>query len=287
MITGDRRFGPGSPRYELQKSAARRLEVLYWGSGALWPRLPNGKFDVVTAQDPFFRALFGWYVARKLGTRFNVQLHADLSAQSFPKHILARIVLRHADSIRVVSQKLKTQVERIGARAPVTVLPVFIDVSRFRGIERRPENLVLWVGRFEPEKDPLFALEIMKKMPDAKLVMLGNGSLAETLKEKARGLPVEFPGWQDPLPYLSRAAAVLSTSPAESWGESIVEALAAGVPVVSLDVGIAREAGARVVTREKLAETTAQMLRSTARGTLRLTLPSKKEWVKLWRASLQ
>ena len=55
MITGDPRFGPGNERYELQKRAVEELSVIYWGKGALWPRIPKGHFDVVTAQDPFWR----------------------------------------------------------------------------------------------------------------------------------------------------------------------------------------------------------------------------------------
>jgi hypothetical protein len=43
-------------------------------------------------------------------------------------------------------------------------------------------------------------------------------------------------------------------SPGESWGASIVEALAE-VPGVAPDVGIAKEAGAIVVTRQDLAGT--------------------------------
>lgn len=286
-ITGDRRFGPGHPRYELQKSAVERMDVLYWGRGSVWPKIPAGTFDVVTSQDPFWRGLFAWYAARRLGARHNVQVHADLSAQSFVKRALARAVLRHADSIRVVSEKIKKQVLHIGAHAPVTVLPVFLDLSKFRGLPQKPENLVLWVGRFEREKNPLLALEIIANVPDAKLVMLGKGSLEAVLKEKAKNLPVEFPGWQDPLPYLTRTGAMLSTSRFESWGATIVEALAAGVPVVAPDVGVAREAGAIVVPREKLAEKVAEVLRTKPRGELRLELLSKEEWVKRWRASLE
>ena len=294
MITGDRRFGPGHPRYELQKSAVERLEVLYWGRGSFWPRLPAGKFDVVSTQDPFWRGLFAWYAARRLGARFNVQVHAVLSAQSFVKRVLARFILSRADSIRVVSERIARQLKtkNYKLKTPPIVLPVYVELGRFHSLSRRPEaHTVLWIGRFEPEKDPLLALAVMRKVPDAKLIVLGNGSLEQRLRSEISrfnlDIRVELPGWQDPLPYLARATAVLCTSRVESWGSSIVEALAAGVPVVAPDVGIAKEAGAVVAPRDRLAEALTETLRSQARGVLRLTLPSKEEWVKLWRASLE
>ena len=66
VITGDRRFGPGNPRYDLQRQAVEELTVVYWGRGALLPKLPAGPFDVVTAQDPFWRGFVGWYAAKRL-----------------------------------------------------------------------------------------------------------------------------------------------------------------------------------------------------------------------------
>jgi glycosyltransferase involved in cell wall biosynthesis len=293
VITGDTKFGPGNPRYELQASSVEKLTVVYWGKGSVWPKIPHEKFDVVTAQDPFLRGLFAWKVAHRMGARFNVQVHADLSGQSFFKNILARFVLKRADSVRVVSDKLKRQVEKIGARAPTTVLPVFVDLERFQTIVPVPheQKTILWTGRFESEKDPMLAIQIFREVctdVDAKLIMLGQGSLANAVRQRteAANAPIEFPGWQDTLPYLAKADVVLSTSSHESWGASIVEALAAGVPVVAPDVGIAREAGAIVVPREKLAAAVIDVLRTGVNGRLQLSLKSRADWARAWRDSL-
>jgi len=287
IITGDKRFGPGHERYELQKTATEELDVVYWGRGALRPRIPKGQWDVVTAQDPFWRGHVAWHIARRLKARLNIQVHTDLSAQPFVRRVFARINLRRADSVRVVSEKIKQHILKWGVRAPIVVLPVFIDIERFKHIERRPEaGLVLWMGRFEQEKDPLLALRVLKDIPDARLVMLGAGSLGRTLEERAKGLKVEFPGWQDPASYLVRASVVLSTSRHESFGASIVEALAAGVPVVAPDVGVAKEAGARVVPRRELSKAVSEALHSGVRGELKLTILNKEEWVRAWVKSL-
>lgn len=290
VITGDRSFKSGNPRFDLQSAASERFEILYWGKGAVWPKIPEGEFDVVTTQDPFFRGLVGLFIARKLKARLNVQLHADLQAQSFLKRLVANFVLSRADSIRVVSEMLRKQIGKV--KAKIVVLPVFVELDRFKNLERNPDEnpTILWIGRFEGEKDPVRAIsvfkEVLKDMPSAKLVMLGAGSLEGELKGISTGLAVEFPGWQDPVEFLQKASVLLSTSKAESWGSSIVESLAAGVPVVAPDVGVAKEAGAFVVPREKLAEEVIKTIKEKREGKLLLQILSKEEWVKLWKESL-
>lgn len=293
-ITGERSFGPGNERYELQKQAVDELAVVFWGRRSLWPRLPAGPFDVVTVQDPFWRGLYAWYVAKKFKASFNVQVHTDLSVYRGLRHILMQIILRHADSIRAVSDKIREQIIGAGARAPVRVLPIFVDVEKFKHIVRQPhsEKHILWIGRFEKEKNPIEALAVLKTvretLSDVHLTMIGDGSLRGEIEEQAKGLSVVFPGWQSDLSsYFANADVVLSTSLHESWGASIIEALAAGIPVVAPDVGIVKEAGAIVIPREKLAQEVGVILRNGRYGELRLKLRTKNEWVSAWRDTLK
>ncbi len=294
MITGDKSFKKGHPRFDLQASAVDTLEVLYWGLDAPFPHIPKSHFDVVTTQDPFFRGVVAWIIARILKTRLNVQVHADIEKQNALKYFLARIVLLHADSIRVVSERVKNQLEKIKIHAPITVLPIYLDLEPFKALTRAPDTqpTVLWIGRFEDEKDPLFALNVLKQVHqkgiDAKLIMLGSGSLEGKLRTKAKAyaLPVEFPGWQSPVGYIPRAHVVLSTSRAESWGASIIEALASGVPVVAPDVGSAREAGAIIAPKRELSVALIKTLTEKPTATLTLAVLAKDEWLHTWKQSL-
>jgi glycosyltransferase involved in cell wall biosynthesis len=283
-------------RQALQAALVERYTILTPREGennlrAVWRMLWEGmheRADVVSAQDPFFSGLIAWLIARLSRAKLHIQVHTDIDAQSAFKHILAQIMLRHADGIRVVSEKIKAQVLRKGIQAPVSVLPIFVDLALFRAIEHGPhtEKKILWIGRFEEEKDPIAAIEIFKKVheefSDSALILLGNGSLESRVHDLADGLPIEFPGWQDPKPFLSSADVVISTSRHESWGASIVEALAAGIPVVAPDIGIAKEAGAIVVSREKLAEAVIEVLRSGQKGELKLSLPTAEAWAREW-----
>jgi glycosyltransferase involved in cell wall biosynthesis len=298
MITGDKRMTtPGTfahERFLMQKSQVEVLDLLLWPQeGILKPLFVVGKYDIVTSQDPFWRGLIAWIAARRLSAKLNIQVHADLDAQSLIKHVLAQIILRHADSIRVVSEQIKKQVEHIGVRARISILPIFVDLDKFRSAvpKPHPQKNIFWMGRFEPEKDPLLAIEVLKEVresdPNVKLLMLGDGSMKEDLIKNAKDLPVEFPGWQhEILPYMEVSDVMLSTSPAESFGSSIIEALAAGVPVVSLDVGIAREAGAIIAERNELANKVTDVLAAGVRGQLQIKLLNKVEWALAWKKTL-
>lgn len=304
MISGDKNIlTPGSAvraRLELQRSQVNRLDVFSYqgvtsalrGFLEIAHAISCNKYDVITVQEPSFRGLLAFMAARRARARLNVQVHIDLAHEPLLKRIITRFVFRRADSVRVVSEKLAAQVRALAPQARVSVLPIYVNTSRFKDLASTPHarKTILWVGRFEQEKDPIRALEILESVRkagiDAKLVMLGSGSLEPSLRRAAEGLPVEFPGWRDPLPYLQVADVVLSTSRAESWGASLVEALAASVPVVAPDVGIAREAGAIIAERSRFAEEVVRVLRSGERGELKLSLPGAEEWAILWKQTL-
>ena len=304
MISGDKNIlDPTSPvykRFELQKSQVERLDVFVWPQvhsvGDILKAVRAHSYDVVTAQDPFWRGFLAWRVARRSGAKLNLQVHTDLKATFLFRRLLARFLLRRADSIRVVSERIKEYLAPLHLHANVSILPIYIDLTSFARLPHRPhprfQKTILWIGRFEPEKDPLLALSVLKQVRDAGvdvgLIMLGSGSLESKLRVQAAPLAsyVEFPGWQGPAPYLEMVDVVISTSKHESYGVSVIEALASGVPVVSPDVGIAREAGAMIASRPDLAARTVDVLRSGVRGELKLTPLSAEVWAQQWRETL-
>lgn len=295
VITGDKSFVPGHPRFDLQAKHVEKLSVIFWGRGSLLPKIPEEKFDVVTSQDPFWRGLFAWFIARRMGVKFNVQVHTDLSVQSFFYRLLAGFILRRADSIRVVSEKIKKQVESLGVKKKISVLPVFVDLSKFRSIVRRKQSVptILWFGRFEQEKNPLEAISVLEHVRasgiNAQLVMLGEGSMTSEVKKRANNPSIiNILTWQNPTIHFETADVVLCTSWYEGWGASIIEALAARIPVAAPDVGVAKEAGAHVVLRSKLADAVIDILKSGEKGELQLQLIEDPEkWAEAWKKTLE
>lgn len=280
-------------RVQMMREQVSKLETYVWPHAHTWWAVARGAYqlrpNVVTTQDPFYRGVFAWCLTWLTRAKLNVQVHADFGAQTLFKRLLGGFVLRRAHTVRVVSDKVAEQVRQTGTRAKIHILPIYVDLERFKQVARIPHDrdIILWVGRFEKEKDPLEALRILKRLRekgrDAALIMLGAGRLDTELQQAARGLPVEFPGWKEPEDYLALADVVLCTSRAESWGASIIEALAAGVPVVAPDVGIAREAGAVIADREHLVDAVEGVLRDKRQGVLKIGFLDKVTWVKKWK----
>lgn len=302
MISGDPNLMKNGSsvreRHTFHAGVVERLDFFVWpqehSMKQIFTAAKTQHYDVITAQDPFWRGLLAYIVARRTGARLNLQVHADLKGQSLIRRLLARFLLQRADSVRVVSTRVKEEVAALGTLARITVLPVFVDPHRINAVAPRVHphftKTILWIGRFESEKNPLGALTVLQVVREqgveAGMIMLGSGSLEQRLRKAAHTLPVEFPGWQEPIKYLAMADVVLSTSPFESYGASIVEALAAGVAVVATDVGVAKEAGAIVVPQSELAHAVVDVLQHGTRGVLKLQLPSAAEWAKQWRNSL-
>ncbi|OGG58825.1 hypothetical protein A2765_00390 [Candidatus Kaiserbacteria bacterium RIFCSPHIGHO2_01_FULL_56_24] len=251
-----------------------RSRLFYgWDTFRIVRRLP--KPDVISVQDPFETGLIGLLVARWLRVPLHVQVHTDFLSPAFAelsfmnriRVSLAGIVLRRAARVRVVSERIKESVaKRYGLKMPITILPIFVDVERFRnaapcGLEARFSRFdtkVLVVARLEKEKNVGLAIESFKKAApeNACLIILGDGSESQMLRQQASA-NVFFEPWQDPAPYYALADLVLVPSAYEGYGLVIIEALAAGKPVLSTDIGIAREAGAIIASSEQFPATLA------------------------------
>lgn len=131
----------------------------------------------------------------------------------------------------------------------VDVIPGGIDSSWFE-VERTPSEkpeLIFW-GRMEDEKgipELLDALAIVvKKHPDIKLTLVGEGHRLEEYKQRVRKLglipKVVMPGWRsiDEIQTLvAKAHVAVLPSRIESFGLSAAEALGAGVPVIATHQG--------------------------------------------------
>lgn len=104
---------------------------------------------------------------------------------------------------------------------------------------QQPSGLVLAIGRLAPQKNLALALDAFALARcDSRLVILGEGEEYGALRDRAAALGladrVRFLGFvEDVAPWLVAADALLCTSRFEGYPAALVEALAAGVPVVT------------------------------------------------------
>ncbi len=141
----------------------------------------------------------------------------------------------------------------------VVVIPNGVDVERFSTAPPvGPESLgvppqsptVLFAGRLDPQKDPLLFVEMAARVarlrPEARFLIAGDGPLRSAVARQVemQGLTetVRLLGRRADVASLMRSAACLALcSRWEGMPNVVLEAMAAGIPVVATDVEGVRE----------------------------------------------
>ena len=176
--------------------------------------------------------------------------------------------------------------ERNRERWKSTLIPNGVDPARFHpGPERKAElglptdrPVVLMVSALEPGKRVIEAMRAVSEVPDAFLVVAGDGPLrAEVDRLAEEILPGRFMRStfrHEQMPDLYRSADLfLHTKIRESFGNVYVEALSCGTPIVAHDDEVTRwilgEHAVLVDTefKEKLAEAIGTALLGSKSGT--------------------
>lgn len=158
-------------------------------------------------------------------------------------------VVRHAlapiDMLIAMSSSLKNEALAYAGTTPVAQIeePVLGDseVVVARRCDGRAGPLILCIGRLEPQKDFLTAIRAFAQLDpalDARLVILGEGAQRSRLEAEivrlGLGHSVSLPGYvTDTQPFFARADLLLMTSRFEGYPAVLIEALAAGLAIVT------------------------------------------------------
>jgi glycosyltransferase involved in cell wall biosynthesis len=145
------------------------------------------------------------------------------------------------DSYVAISSAVAERIARFYGREAAVVHPP-VAVSDFARAHKRDPQRFLWVHRLVPYKRPLEVAAAFRELPELRLTMVGVGPLEQKLRAS---LPrnVELLGWtpRDRLAQLFAAAAGFIHVGEEDFGVTMVEALAAGTPVLAVNRGGARD----------------------------------------------
>ena len=163
---------------------------------------------------------------------------------------IERILARFTDAIVVLSPLQRDEIHgryRIGRAEQFVVVPLGLDLAPYaaaRASEPRDAFVVAMVGRLTEVKDHDFFLRAWAAWghPSAIAHIIGEGHLRAALEQQARDLGiadrVRFLGTRDdPEVFYREADLVVLTSRNEGTPLTILEAMAAGVPVLSTAVG--------------------------------------------------
>ncbi len=229
--------------------------------------LKEYKVDIISAQDPFFIGLVGLGLKKQFKLRLEIQMHGDFYGSKYYRtnglknrlqYYLGKYIVRRADRIRVVGQRIKKSLIPLGVpEEKIVIRPVALDVERLTrdgmtgGLqERYPgfEKIFLALNRLDPVKNIPWLLVVFKQVlesqPKAALVIVGDGPQKKRLLADISRLQLQKnvfmePFIANPAQYLKTADAVVFPSLSEGYGLVPMEAAALGTPVIMSDVGVA------------------------------------------------
>ena len=180
---------------------------------------------------------------------------------------IERWLASRSDGLVAVSRSIRDDLlaRGIGRREQWRVIPLGLNLSALAQLalpDASPAIRIGMVGRLVPIKNPALFLEALHRIsreglhPPVLGVVVGDGPLRNALEDQARALGLErivrFTGWRRDLSSVYEGLEIACLT---SWNEgtpvALIEAMAAGRPVVATDVGGVRdlleeEGGARV-----------------------------------------
>ena len=159
--------------------------------------------------------------------------------------------LKRATKVIVLTPFWARAIAQIQPQAHITILPNPVNVAPFNPHNRKhPSNgdiTVLFMGRLWPEKGVNHLLEavaaLQNRFPDMQLVLAGDGDLP-AIQNQAQTLGLDhrlrLTGWvadQQKQALLHQATVLVLPSMAEGMPMAVLEAMAAGIPVIATAVG--------------------------------------------------
>ena len=256
----------------------------------MWPAVRGVKPALIHSQHPVLMGDIAAAFARQLKVPLVFTFHTQYEKYAqFYSPIGGRLAglvteemvdryLSHCDHVIVPTDSVREMVEdEFGLTEQVSVVPTPVDLEAFEGLDPTPvreryvpgeSKLLLYVGRIAKEKGLNFLLgafgQIVSQRPDVNLLMVGTGPQLDEFKARTRkeGLAekVFFAGAVSPdeVPaYYAAADLFVFTSSSETQGLVLIEAMAAGTPVVTVRApgpqDVLAEGGGRLVSADSSA----------------------------------
>ncbi len=243
-----------------------RSEGIDWACGRrLGAFVKAQRADVLHAHQytPFFQSMIGRLSRWRTPIVFTEHGRHFPDSRSMKRVAVNRLLMRRRDRVIGVGASVRRALianEGIAADR-IEVIYNGVDLGPFEAVQddstlRREvraelgvvdhEAVILQVARLNPLKDHLTAIAAVRKLRDsgvnARLVLAGEGEERQKIETAVREASlqhhVELLGARRDIPrLLSAADAFLLSSISEGIPLTLIEAMAAGVPVVSTDVG--------------------------------------------------
>ncbi len=230
------------------------------------------KIDVVHTQTEFSLGMFGKIMSKQLDIPVVHTYHTlykeyfyYISKGYFKRlsddivRVLSRNYCNGCNAIIAPTEKVYDLLKDYDVEKPINIIPTGIEIGRFDK-DKCPEEkikelklslgiseddkVILFIGRVAKEKSIDVIIrqmpKIINKVPNAKLVIVGDGMYREDLEEMIDELNISdsviFTGevpWEEVAQYYRLGDVFVSSSLTETQGLTFIEAMASDVPVVA------------------------------------------------------
>ena len=228
--------------------------------------IERGRYDVIHAHHDIVSAVYLLASARTPIRRRIVHVHNTSMELPTPSKVkkaivwepMRRVCLTMSDRIAGISRDALASMVRDSVSKPGRDVVVYygIDTEKFRNPRKTREEtrreigvsedcrVILFAGRMTEYKNPRFVVDVLAELagefPDAVAAFAGVGPETDAVRAYAQdtgvGDRIRLLGWRDDLPELMLASDLLlwpgQESPKEGLGLGIVEAQAAGLPII-------------------------------------------------------
>lgn len=160
---------------------------------------------------------------------------------------LFKKIFERANTVHAISNFLARWAMSIGVRSKVEVIPNGVDYKKFEGVHAPYDKntILITTSRLVAKNGVGSVIEAMKLLPEeVKFKIIGDGPLLTTLSNRVKELKLEgrvkFMGYlnQDEIPvHLHASHIFIRPSLSEGMGNSFIEAMSAGLPVIATPVG--------------------------------------------------
>jgi 1,2-diacylglycerol 3-alpha-glucosyltransferase len=224
-------------------------------------------FDIIHGHSGGGMTLLGLEIARAKNIPFVGTYHTMLNRYTHyffngkivtPKmlEVATKLIGNLCDNLIAPTERVKEELVTYGVKKPIHVLPSGIDLENYKNVEKgfirntlkikKDTKILLYVGRLGKEKSVDFLIRsfqlVHEKSPDTVLVLVGEGSEKQSLKRLVNSLQLKenviFFGsvkHHDIPKVYADADIFVFASRTETQGLVLLEALASGLPVVTVD----------------------------------------------------
>ena len=242
----------------------------YVFSPSLVKKIINLNLDIIHTQTEFCLGALGRFIATTQGiplvhtyhTQYEDYVHYIGGGRIISKEMvreLSGVYCNNATAIVAPTRKTELLLKGYGVTKPIAIIPTGINTSNFHKDKFQPEEIldlrhslglrkdahvIVSIGRIAKEKSIDIVIgalpELIKKLPEVKMVIVGEGNEIENLENFAKSIGVGdhviFTGgkpWDEIGKYYQLGNVFCSASISETQGLTFAEAMAAGTPVVA------------------------------------------------------